>query len=232
MGLTPFRSDRVIPPTSVIVDKIDEFRNQFRVDPTFTVLRDHGMKIAPSTYYAVKKRVRFTAAAHNEAYTANTVHRLYLASRRLCGMRKMRHAMKRAGRNVGRDQVDRLTTICGAAGVVRGRRLTATTVRDHQAPRRPDLVDRQWRFPARPDHWWVDFTYCWSLSGFGYAAFVVDVFSRRILGWRVVTTKATPLVSWVLKHALCTPQNRLRLHCNRISPSLRRLGPIHVLRFH
>lgn len=78
-------------------------------------------------------------------------------------------------------------------------------LRYDRAPRHPDLIDRQWNAPTRLDHLWVaDFTYCWALAGFVYTSFVVDVFSRRILGWRVMTTKATPLVSGVLEQALFT----------------------------
>ncbi|TBM92892.1 IS3-like element ISMsm1 family transposase, partial [Mycolicibacterium smegmatis] len=59
--------------------------------------------------------------------------------------------------------------------------------------------------PVRPDQWWVaDFTYTWTLAGFVYTAFCVDVFSRRILGWRVMSTKATPLVTSVLEQAVFT----------------------------
>ena len=189
----------------MIVDYIDEYRHRFGVDPICSVLREHGIKIAPSTYYAAKKRGAVSAAALEEAYAANTVHRLYVANRRLYGMRKMWHAMKRAGHDVGRDQVGRLMTICGAVGVVRGRRRTVTTQSDDRAPRHPDLIDRQWGASSRPDQWWVaDFTYCWTLAGFVYTSFVVDVFSRRILGWRVMATKATPLVSGVLEQALFT----------------------------
>lgn len=66
-------------------------------------------------------------------------------------------------------------------------------------------MDRQWTLPASPDQWWVaDFTYCWTLAGFVYTAFLVDVYSRRILGWRVMTSKATPLVTSVLEQALFT----------------------------
>lgn len=59
--------------------------------------------------------------------------------------------------------------------------------------------------PSRPDEWWVaDFTYCWTLAGFVYVSFVTDVYSRRILGWRVATTKTTPLVTSALQQALFT----------------------------
>ena len=189
----------------MIVEYIDLHRDRFGVAPICRVLTEHGMRIAPSTFYAAKQRGRVSGAALEQAYAANTVHTVFVTNRRLYGVRKMWHAMNRAGHGLGRDQVGRLMGICGAVGIVRGRRRTVTTERDDRAPRHPDLIDRQWDLPDRPDQWWVaDFTYCWTLAGFVYTSFVVDVFSRRILGWRVMTTKATPLVTGVLEQALFT----------------------------
>ncbi|MBK8468410.1 MAG: DDE-type integrase/transposase/recombinase [Actinomycetales bacterium] len=73
------------------------------------------------------------------------------------------------------------------------------------APRHPDLVKRGWDTPTAPDELWVaDFSYVWTLTGFVYVAFIVDVFSRRILGWRVATSRQTPLVTDALHQALTT----------------------------
>ncbi len=189
----------------MIVDYIDAHRKRFGVDPICAVLTEHGISIAPSTYYKAKSRGRVSATELADAYAANTVHAMYVANRRVYGVRKLRHAMKRAGHDMGRDQVSRLMTITGITGVVRGRRRTVTTERDDRAPRHPDLIERKWGAPQRPDQWWVaDFTYVWTLAGFVYTAFCVDVFSRRILGWRVMTTKTTPLVHGVLEQALFT----------------------------
>jgi transposase InsO family protein len=113
--------------------------------------------------------------------------------------------MRRAGHDLGRDQVARLMGIAGIDGIVRGKRSTRTTEGDAKAPRHPDLINRAWATPTGPDQWWVaDFTYVWTLAGFVYVSFVTDVFSRRILGWRVTTTKATPLVTSALEQALFT----------------------------
>lgn len=189
----------------MIVEYIDAHRDRYGVDPICIALTEHGMPIAPSTYYAAKARGPVSDTALAEAYAANTVHALFVANRRLYGIRKMWHAMKHAGHDVGRDQVGRLMRVCGIHGVVRGRRRTVTTTADPAAPRHPDLINRQWGAPRRPDQWWVaDFTYTWTLQGFVYTAFCVDVFSRRILGWRVMSTKATPLVSSVLEQAVFT----------------------------
>ena len=142
----------------------------------------------------------------DDAYAANTLFDLWVANRRVYGVRKLWHAAKRAGHDWGRDRVWRLMRIAGIDGVVRGKPTTRTTERDEQATtRHPDLIDRAWSTPTRPDHWWVaDFTYVWTLQGFCYAAFCVDVFSRRILGCRVLSSKTTVLVTSVLEQALFT----------------------------
>src|SRR5215212_11371704 len=93
--------------------------------------------------------------------------------------------------------------LAGIAGTVRGRHRTMTTQHDQTAPRHPDLVKRGWHAPTGVDQLWVaDFSYVWTLAGFIYVAFVVDVFSRRILGWRVTTTKHTAMVTDALRQAL------------------------------
>ncbi len=73
---------------------MDVHRHLYGVDPICRVLTEHGMKIAPSTYYAAKKRGNVSSAALAEAYAANTVHTVYVTNRCLCGVRKMWHAMK------------------------------------------------------------------------------------------------------------------------------------------
>ena len=136
---------------------------------------------------------------------ANRLIDLYRASRRLYGVRKLWHAARRAGHDWGRDQVGRLMGLTGIDGVRRGRRTTTTTRRDTAAPRHPDLIDRAWAAPTRPDQWWcADFTYVWTQAGFVYVSFVTDVYSRHILGWRVSTSKTTPLVTSALEQALFT----------------------------
>jgi len=85
--------------------------------------------------------------------------------------------------------------LAGIRGAIRGRHETTTTRRDHAAPRHPDLVGRAWEAPESVDELWVaDFAYVWTLAGFVYVAFVVDVYSRRILGWRISGSMRTQLV--------------------------------------
>ncbi len=190
----------------MIVCFIDAYRSRFGVEPICRVLSEHGMTIAPSTYYAAQHS-RVSPAALVDAYRTNALVDLFRANRSVYGVRKMLPAMLREGHVIGRDQVGRLMGIAGLAGAVRGTHTTTTTKRagPSSAPRHPDLIDRAWHAPTRPDLWWVaDFTYVWTLAGFCYVALLTDVYSRRILGWRVTTSKTTPLVLSVLEQALFT----------------------------
>lgn len=187
-----------------MIDYVRAHADRFGVEPILAVLNEHGIGIAPSTYYAHAAR-SFAPSARDlaDAYAANELHQLWVKNRRLYGRRKLWKTARRAGMHVGRDQVERLMKLVGIDGVRRGKHRTATTERDDRAPRHPDHVRRRWGLPSRPDQWWVaDFTYVWTTAGFCYVSFVTDVFSRRILGWRVMTSKATPLVASALEQAL------------------------------
>lgn len=188
----------------MIVDYIDAHKDRFGVDPIARVLTEHGMAIAPSTYYAARAQ-RVCAADLDDAYAVNALVDCFRANRSVYGVRKLWHAMRRGGHDLGRDQVGRLMAIAGITGAIRGSHRTVTTSRDDSAARHPDLIKRAWNAPSAPDVWWVaDFTYVWTLAGFVYVAFCTDVFSRRILGWRVTITKTTPLVTSVVEQALFT----------------------------
>lgn len=189
-----------------MIDYIRTYADQFGVEPICAVLTQHGIKIAPSTYWAHAKRgFAPTPADLADAYAANTLFDLWVANRKLYGRRKLWKTARRAGWGWGRDQVERLMKLCGIDGVRRGKRHTTTTQTDPAAPRHPDHVKRRWDLPTSPDTWWVaDFTYVWTPNGFCYVSFVTDVYSRRILGWRVTTNKETPLVLSALEGALAT----------------------------
>jgi len=194
----------------VIVDYIATYKDRFGVEPIVEVLNEHGITIALSTYYEhAAREFGPTTAELEDAYAANEVHRLWTTNRRLYGQHKLWKTACRAGgvtgRERGRDQVARLMRIAGIRGVVRGKRSTITTRPEPAAPRHPDHIQRAWDTPARPDQWWVaDFSYVWTLAGFIYVSFVTDVYSRRILGWRVTTSKTTPLVLSALEQAIFT----------------------------
>ncbi len=123
-------------------------------------------------------------------------------NRRVYGVRKIWHRLRREGRPVVRCTVARLMAVEGRRGIVRGRRVR-TTVADVAAERARDLVQRQFQ-AERPNQLWVaDFTDVATWRGFVYVAFVIDVFSHRIVGWRAHTAMRTDLVLDALKQAVC-----------------------------
>ena len=187
----------------MIVAFIDAYRGRFGVVPICAVLSEHGMRIAPSTYYAAKA-TPVSDADVADAYAANALLDLWIANRGVYGVRKLWHEAQCKGHDLGRDQVGRLMAITGITGVIRGEHRTRTTEADPSAiDRYPDHVKRNWSGPTGTDQLWVaDFTYVWTLAGFVYVAFVVDVFSRRILGWTVSRTRTAELVTTVLKMAV------------------------------
>jgi transposase InsO family protein len=118
------------------------------------------------------------------------------------GADKVWRQLCRQAEPVARCTVERLMRGMGLRGAVRGRAFTITTVSDATAPRPPDLVDRKF-VATRPNELWVaDITYVATWAGFAYVAFVVDVFSRRIVGWRVSSSLKTDLALDALEQAL------------------------------
>jgi putative transposase len=174
----------------VIVGFIDEHRGELGVESICTALQ-----IAPSTYYAVKRRQSEPSArARRDVAMMQVLMVLWVANRKVYGAHKLWKAARRAGHDIGRDQVPRLMRAMEIQGVSRQRRKVFTTRQDPDAVRAPDLVDRN--FTAdRPDALWVtDITYVHTRSGMAYVCFIVDAFSRRIVGWRVASNMKTDMV--------------------------------------
>jgi putative transposase len=161
-----------------------------------------ALEIAPSTYYSAKSRPP-SARAVSDAMLVSLLVALFVKNYSVYGRRKLAKAARRAGLDVGRDQVARLMRAQGLQGATRAKK-RFTTRPDTSHVRAPDLVKR--RFAAdRPDRLWVaDFTYCSTWSGIVYVAFVVDVFSRRIVGWKAARTMHTSLVLDALNMAAWT----------------------------
>lgn len=173
------------------------------VEPICDVLSEHGMKIAPSTYYAAKSRGPSRRAVADAALLV-VIRDLWDRNHGLYGVVKMWHALRRTGHEVGRDRVARLMRQAGLCGIVRGAHRTITTRRDETAGRFPDLVERGWAVKHLDTVWVADFTYVWTYQGFCYVAFITDVASRRILGWKASMSKESILVTDALQQALST----------------------------
>jgi len=171
------------------------------------VLSEHGCPIAPSTFYDTIARRPSKRAVRDEEVKA-LINSQRAANRFVAGLgaRKMWLRLRGQGHEVARCTVERLMREMGLEGVTRRRRAPVTTLADLAAERPADLVDRQF-IALRPNQLWVaDFTYCPTWSGMAYVAFVFDVFSRRILGWRVATSMRTELVLDCLEQAIWTRQ--------------------------
>ncbi len=184
---------------------IDEHRARFGVEPIITVLREHHVKIAPSSYYAFKSRPPSPRSVRDAALLIEItrVHSDKNIGRGLYGVLKVWHHLRREGLVVSRCRVARLMKGAGLQGVRRGK-VFRTTRADASATRPPDLVDRVFTANAPNALWVVDFTYVPTWSGMAFTAFVSDVFSRRIVGWRTASAMPTELPLDALEMALWT----------------------------
>ncbi|MEM5332194.1 IS3 family transposase [Paraburkholderia sp. JHI2823] len=188
------------PPFQVLKAFIDQHRDTFGVEPICKVLR-----IAPSGYrrHAAQLRdpARRSVRAIRDERLRPEIERVWRANMQVYGADKVWKQMNRERIAVARCTVERLMKQLGLRGVMRGKRVR-TTVPDAMAPRPLDRVNRQFK-AARPNQLWVsDFTYVSTWQGWLYVAFVIDVFARRIVGWRVSTSMTTDFVLDALEQAL------------------------------
>ena len=174
---------------------IDEHRGSFGVEPICQTL-----EIAPSSYYAARVRPPSARAIRDVALSTD-IGRIHRSNYAVYGARKLWHALRREGMVVGRDQVGRLMRGLGLAGAVRGK-VKRTTIASELSPRPADLVERVFTAPAPNRLWVADLTYVSTWSGFVYTAFVIDAFSRAIVGWRVSSSLRAELALDALEMAI------------------------------
>ena len=187
-----------------MVSFIDTHRAAYGVEPICKEL-----PIAPSTYYEQKRRAaepgRLPARVRRGRVWCTAIRRVWEAHYRVYGARKVWRQLQRDGHVVARCTVERLMRQLGIQGVRRGARRWST-VRDDALAQPADRVNRQFT-AERPNQLWVaDLIYVPTRSGFVYAAFVVDVFARRIVGWRVSRSLRTGLALDALEQALYSRQ--------------------------
>jgi putative transposase len=174
---------------------VDEQRARWGVEPICRTLA-----IAPSSYYAAKVRPPSARAVADEQLGAE-ISRLHADHFSVYGVRKAWRALRREGIVIGRDRVGRLMHALGLVGATRSKRIRTT--RSALVSQRPaDLVERVFAASAPNRLWVADLTYVWTRAGFVYAAFVVDAFSRAIVGWRVMTSLRAELALDALEMAL------------------------------
>ncbi|MGK8720701.1 IS3 family transposase [Pseudomonas aeruginosa] len=195
-----FRPGGARPPVEVIRRFIDEHRHTYGVEPLCKVLQ-----IAPSGYrrYAAQQRnpQLLCARAKTDAVLMPEIHRVWEKNMKVYGADKVWRQLHREEYAVARCTVERLMRRMGIQGARRGKTVR-TTVADTAAPCPLDHVNRQFK-ADRPNQLWVsDFTYVSTWQGWLYVAFVIDVFARRIVGWRVSSSMHTDFVLDALEQAL------------------------------
>ena len=179
---------------------IDQYRSAYGVKPICRVL-----PIAPSTYRAQAHRRANPEAAparvNRDAALKLEIQRVFDENFGVYGARKIWRQLNREGFAVARCTVERLMRRMGLQGVIRGKRVR-TTIADKAAPCPRDRVNRQFR-ASRPNVLWVsDFTFVATWQGFVYAAFIIDAYARRIVGWRVSRTAHAGFVLDALEQAI------------------------------
>lgn len=182
---------------------IDDHKARFGIEPVCRVLGEHGVQVAPSGYYAFKAR-KPSKRSLSDAALWERIEALQadkIKGNNVAGYRKMWHLLKRDGFEVPRCTVARLMRVHGMQGVVRGKKFV-TTRSDESAPRPEDHVQRDFTAQRPNQLWIVDFTYVPTWVGMGFTAFVKDVYSRRIVGWRTHHRMPTELPLDALEMAL------------------------------
>jgi putative transposase len=185
---------------------VDAHRDRFPVDAICTVL-----EFAASTYYAVRKRADNPSnRSSRDKELSVEIRRVWEAGKKLYGAKKVWRQLRREGVEIARCTVERLMREHDMCGVSAKRRRPRTTIPGDPADRPKDLVDRDFRAPFPNQLWVTDITYVeLAGGGFCYAAFVTDVFSRAIVGWKVSDTLRTELALDALEMALWSRRDHL-----------------------
>lgn len=192
-------------PTAVLVEYVDQHRDRFGVEPICDVLAEAGTKIAPSTYYAAKTRPP-SARAVRDAELMSAIGKVHADNLGVYGARKVHAELNRKGVRVARCTIERLMRAEGLRGIRREKIRKTTTSEGAETERPADLVERQFVAQAPNQLWVADLTYVRTHSGWVYTAFVLDVFSRMIVGWQVSTSLRTDLALDALDMGLWSRQ--------------------------
>ena len=188
-------------------DHQEEGGLRWGVEPICAVLTEHGVKIAPSTYYEWRDKLP-SRRQERDAVLLEHIRRVHADNFGVYGPRKVWLVLNREGIPVARCTIERLMRADGLAGAVRGK-VKRTTIAG-AAPRPDDLVNRNFE-PLAPNRLWVaDFTYVSTWAGWVFVAFVIDAYARRILGWRTATTMTADLVLDAIEQAIWTRQREGR----------------------
>ena len=185
----------------MVIRFIEDHRDVYGVESICAVV-----PVAPSTYYLHTARVtdptQRSARAQQDDHWRTQIQRVFDANHQVYGPRKVWRQLRREDHDVARCTIERLMRAMGLRGVVRGRTWITTTDAADTVAQVPDLVDRVFT-ATQPNQLWVsDFTYVATWRGVVFVAFVIDVFARRIVGWRASASMRTDLVLDALEQAI------------------------------
>jgi putative transposase len=166
--------------------------------------------VSPSGFYASVSRPPSRRAVEDQDLTRR-IRRVHEASRGTYGARRVHAELRDEGTRIGRKRVARLLRAAGLAGVSR-RKWVTTTVQDARAVPAPDLVNRAFRAPGPNQLWVADITYIWTVAGYLYLAAVLDVWSRRVVGWHMASHLRKEIVETALAMAIRQRQPREVIH--------------------
>ena len=184
---------------------IADHRERFGVEPICRVLTEHGCKIAPNTFWVAQKR-QPSARAVRDAELRVEIARVYDENLFVYGAAKIWSQLNDEGIGVARCTVERLMRQMGISGARRGKAWTATTDSGHDFDRPDDLVERRFAAPAPNRLWVADITYVKTHTGWVYVAFVIDVFSRMVVGWQASRSLRSDLAVDALEMAVFNRQ--------------------------
>nr|WP_233429542.1 IS3 family transposase [Brevibacterium antiquum] len=184
---------------------IGQHKHEFGVEPICRTLTAAGTQIAPSTYYAFKTRPPSKRAIRDEELLVE-IRRVHAKNFGVYGAKKLHAQLRREGISVARCTVERLMRADGLRGISREKGPRTTTPGDGPDSR-SDLVERDFTATAPNQLWVADITYCRTFAGWVYAAFVIDVFSRRVVGWQLSKSLRTDLALDALEMGIWTREH-------------------------
>jgi len=188
-----------------VIAFIDAHRGRFGVEPICRVLTEDGCKIAPNTYWVARKRPPSKRACR-DAELVVEIRRIYAENLFVYGADKVWTQLNRENIRVARCTVERLMRAEGLTGARRGKAFKVTTRADDRLQRPADLVERHFRVPAPNRLWVADLTYVKTHGGWVYVAFILDVYSRMVVGWQASQSLRSDLAIDALEMAVWNRQ--------------------------
>jgi putative transposase len=189
----------------VIVQFITDHKDEHGVEPICAALENTSARIAPSTYYAAISRPP-SARAVRDQQLSEEIEQVHEDNYGVYGVRKIHAELNRQGTPVARCTVERLMRTAGIRGISRTKAPRTTMPATEPADYPTDRVERDFTATAPNELWVADITYIRTFTGWVYAAFIIDVYSRMVVGWQVAKTLRTSLALDALEMAIWNRQ--------------------------